>query len=359
MKYQNAPRPWALAALLLAPTLPLAAQDDGRDSALRDPQPVDKSRFGISYRASWNINAEFKSDRIARPRTGGPNGGGPGPATGGGIDRFYDDGYNRVDSSGNRDNLTWFWGYENAGQVQGDTIVMSSTAARGFSSGEVDDDPQHGAELTYNRELGRCARGWSWGLESALGWTCIDIEDDRPLAGGLRTIRDAYERGGVVPPPPPYNGTFEGPGPLIGDMPTRTVQFNPNGSFVRGSREFEGNLFTLRLGPYLDIPLAERWTLSFSAGPALGLLDGDFQFSHTVTAPSGTTRERGSGSETDLLYGGYVSGLVRFAINECWSVFVGGQYLGLSCYSAEARGQEVELTFDTMVNATVGFSYSF
>ena len=58
---------------------------------------------------------------------------------------FYDDGYNRVDTSGNRDGLTWFWGYENASQVPGnDTVVMHSATATAIDSGTLDNDPQHG-----------------------------------------------------------------------------------------------------------------------------------------------------------------------------------------------------------------------
>src|SRR5206468_2756913 len=49
----------------------------------------------------------------------------PGPPTGGGIDRFYDDGFVRVNRSGNNQGLTSFWGYNTASQTPGnDTLLL-------------------------------------------------------------------------------------------------------------------------------------------------------------------------------------------------------------------------------------------
>jgi hypothetical protein len=357
-----------LATLLLAPFIPLMAADE--DPVLRvklnEPQPEYKNRFGISYRAGFNITAQFKNvGNVAR----GAGGRGPGPATGGGIDRFYDDGYNRVDTSGNKDGLTWFWGYkDNETQVPGnDTLVMHSTTVSPITSKTIDSDPEHGGEVTWNREFCRSEKNkWICGLEGAFGWTDIDIRDHRPLVGGERKISDAFDLGGVNPNVPPQNaqypghaGTFEGPGPLIDDSPTRTTMYSPNGATVFGTRRFDGDLWTFRLGPYMDFPLDDKWTFSLSAGAAVGVLDGEFQFRQVASTSSGSGFQSGSGNKTEVLYGGFVSATIHYAITEQWGAFVGGQYLGLTGYSAKAAGQKIELDLARTAFLVVGMSLTF
>ena len=362
-----------MAALLLAPVVPLLAEDAPvLRVKLEEPTPVNKNRFGLSYRMSFNVTAEFKNvGNVGRnPRGAGRD---PGPAEGDSVDRFYDDGYNRVDISGNKDGLTWFWAYKNPSQIVGDTVVMHSSTATPINSKTTDDDPQHGFELTYNRELGVCDNGWRWGVEGAFGWTDVDIHDRRPLAGGVMVIADGFNLGGIDPshnignPPPPYAedgpelhpGTLEGPGPLIESIPNRTTSRSANGSQITGSRNFDANLWTYRLGPYIDVPIDDKWTFSFSAGAAIGVVEGDFSYRQAVTI-GGTSRfQSGSGSSTDVVYGGYLSAMFRYAIDEHWGVFLGGQYLGLTSYDTKADGQKVELDFATTANATMGVSFSF
>ena len=368
-----------MASLLLAfPVSLIAAEEPAFRVKIEDPKPEEKNRIGISYRMGFNITAQFRN---VGNLGGGPGARrGPGPATGGDIDRIYDDGYNRVDASGNKDGLTWFWGYRNASQIPGnDTVVMHRAAAAPIDSKTIDSDPQHGFELTYNRELGRSEkRDWRWGLEGAFGWTDVDIQDHRPLAGGVRTIADAYRLGGVDPShnlipagaatPPPYmvagGGTFHpgtagGPGPLIEDSPTRTILGSPNGSLVLGSREFEADLFTWRVGPYLEIPIDEQWTMALSMGAAVGLLDGEFSYKQVVSTPGATRFQSGSGSKTDVLVGGFISGTIRYAINEQWSAFAGGQYLGLTEYRSRVQGQQIVLDLARTAFFTLGVAYSF
>jgi hypothetical protein len=379
MKRQNTPRPWALATLLLAPVAPLLAEDAPTLRVkLEEPEKADKNRFGLSYRMSFNVTAQFKNvGNVGKGPSGGI--GGPGPATGRGVDRTYDDGYNRVDISGNNGGLTWFWAYKNESQIVDDTVVMHSSSAQSVNSKTTDDDPQHGFELTYNRELGRCEKtGWLWGLEGAFGWTDIDIRDRRPLVGGVHQIADAYALGGIdpthnmIPPggnaPAPYTdgegrifhpGTYEGPGSLIDDLPNRTMSSSRSGSVITGTRRFDADLFTYRLGPYVDMPIDDKWTFSFSAGAAVGVVNGDFSVRQNVSTGGTSKFQSASGSNTDVVFGGYLSALIRYAIDEHWGVFVGGQYLGLTDYEAKAGGQKIEIDFARTANATMGVSFSF
>ena len=359
MKRENVTRTLALAALAFAPSCSLLAADAG--VKLDAPAAPEKNRFGISYRAGFNFTAEFKNvGNVARRNNTGRD---PGPATGGDVDRFYDDGYNRVDISGNSGGLTWFWGYNNAaGQLPGnDTLVMHSTTVRPIDGKTHDDDPQHGFELTWDRELGRGKNGkWAWGVEGAFGWTDIEIRDHRPLSGGTSVLTDAFNLNGVTPQPGGYSGTYQGPGTLIDSTPTRTITSDPSGATVRGTRDFDGDLFSFRAGPYLDIPLDDRWTISLSAGFAAGVIEGEYKFNQTVTTETTSLRQSGSGHNTDVLFGGYLSGSIHCKLTEHWGAFVNGQYLGLAgTYEVVARGQKIQLDLTRTAFFSAGVTYSF
>src|SRR5207247_6409095 len=136
------------------------------------------SRFSLNSRIGFNIKAEFKN-------VGGVRQNDPGTATGG-VDHFYDDGFNRVDISGNANGTTWFWGYQEAAQLPGnDTIVMnsSSSAATGVIR-HVSEDPQLGVELSYFRPLGE-DRAYRWGIEAAIGWLDLTFNEDRTVTGSV------------------------------------------------------------------------------------------------------------------------------------------------------------------------------
>jgi len=93
----------------------------------------------------------------------------PGPATGGGIDRCYDDGFVRVDVSGNAGGYTWYWGYQNSSQNQIGFILFHSR-------------------------------------------TNLDADT-------VQVLTDTYDLGGIFIPPGPYMGSFQGPGMVIYDTP--------------------------------------------------------------------------------------------------------------------------------------------
>jgi hypothetical protein len=372
-------RPCSLAALLLVPALPLFA-DDALRVKLEEPPSPNKNRFGISYRAGFNVTVQFKNVGNLSARSSGR---GPGPATGGVVNRDYDDGYNRVDVSDNEGGDTWNWGYRNASQADGDSVTFHSTSASPIASKTYDSDPEHGFELTYNREIGAVGKTKAtWGFEGGIGWTDVEIRDHRRLLGGTVQITDVFSHTGVdttrniIPPgqstPPPYTeegnqfnpGTEEGPGALISSIPNRTVTRDPDGASLIGLRQFDANLYSFRIGPYVDYPLDERWTISLSAGFAAGVIDGEFRFNHRNQAiPAGVPGlrpQRGSGSETDVMFGGYATAMIHYAIDEQWGVFIGGQYLGLfDRYEAEAAGQIIQLDLKRTAFMTAGVTFSF
>ncbi len=339
-----------LFAFLLAGKLAAIAETVWNSSD--DASSPFRQRIGLGYRMNFNMSAKFGNvgGMIATSN--------PGPATGSNVDRTYDDGFNRVDVSGNAGGQTWFWGYTDASQIVGDTVVMHSRSVSSTSSEETD-DPQHGTELTYNIELG-ATKSWRWGMEAGASYTAFNVTNSKPMSGNVVVISDAFALNGVVPPMAPYSGTFNGPGPMISSTPVRTISTTPGGATITGERALDADLFGFRLGPYLEIPIASRMALSFSGGLAVVVVSSDFRFHETVTIPgSGSTSRSGSGNDDAVLAGGYLSGNLSYALTDRVSLFGGVQYYVLGDQEQTANRKSATLDLGSSVGVLLGATFSF
>ncbi len=329
-----------------------AAQSPGETS---NPA-FDSVRVEISYRGALNVSAKFKNLGSF------PQQSNPGPSIGGGVDRFYDDGFNRVDASGNSGGLTSFWGYQHARQVPGnDRIVMnSSSITSGTTSAEESRDPQQGFEITCNIPVGRIGR-WQWGLEGAFGISDLTFRDDRILSGNVARISDAFALNGITPPVPPYSGPYNGPGSLIGASPTRTTASIPGGAMIAGQRKLDAVLYELRLGPYIEVPLSKRLSFSLSGGAAVARVESTFEFSETAAmADIGTTLSvSGRDSDGEFLFGGFVGAKLSVAVTEYLSILTGVQYQYLPDFFQSANNRKAGLDLGKSIFFTAGVGFTF
>src|SRR5436190_17264130 len=88
--------------------------------------PENPNRISLGARFGMNFKGDFHNNA-------GVN---PGPAAAG-ADHRYNDGYVLVDSSGNAGGMTWYWGYQNASQVVGDSMqfhAVDSSISSGSSA---------------------------------------------------------------------------------------------------------------------------------------------------------------------------------------------------------------------------------
>jgi len=330
----------------------------GRLGPTRQPARL---RSPQSVRRQLPARLQHRSQLLRLGRLCRPNGSGAGrhfPS----LNRTYDDGYNHIDVSGNFGRQTWNWGYDNASQTPPglDVVVMnsSSSPATGTSS-HREGDPQLGFELTYNRQLGllgKCA----WGLELAFNFTDVEIRDANAVFAPVNRIADAYALDGIVPPVPGYRGTFNGPGALISDDPARTRLVLPNGAEITGWRTLNASVYGLRVGPYLDVPLCSRATLSLSAGLAVAYVDSDFRFAEDVMISGvGTETHTGAGNRHDTLFGGYVGGQISVAVCRHATVFAGAQYQNVGTFRQTVGGKTAALDLGQSIFMTVGLGVSF
>jgi|APGre2960657468_1045069.scaffolds.fasta_scaffold07149_2 hypothetical protein len=337
-----------LAAVLLASTAVAADQSDTNRL----------NRFGFSARVGFGVAAKFKSLgrlSLAPPRTM-PNG-----------DAFnYDDGYVLTDVSGNSGDQTSYWGYDGSDQISGDTILMHrSTVLPNLNSaqGRSDDDPNLGGELTYNRELATFGR-WRFGLEAAVNFMTFGLDDRRALSGNVSLQADHYPfTPGTTPPIalPTYQGSYEGPGFVIGATPTSsTTLFVPNGATITGQRKYDADIWGFRLGPYAQIALCTNVDLTLSAGLAAGLVCDSASWNETINITGGgTATSIGRGSDTGLLLGGYASAKATWHLSERWSLDGGVQFQSLGVCNHSLGGRKVELDLSKSIFIVVGLGYSF
>ena len=304
--------------------------------------PTERNRFGLSYRFGLNLSARFKNAGITPAAS-------PGAALGG-IDHNYNDGYVRVDYSGNYGGETWNWNYNHAAQVHGQSVVLSASNP-GDLGGKTDGDPQHGLELTFNRELGHLGR-CPWGVEAAFGFTDLTFRQSATVTGGPLTV-DAYAmspEAGPVPLPP--QGTFAGPGPMLSDTPARLP--------VTVASELTGAMYGFRVGPYLDIPLGERVTFTLSAGLAVAVLDTEFSYQQTYTAPdAAAVSQARTGTHSDVLPGGFVAGNLSCRLGKGWTVFAGAQYQNTGTYTHTLADKQAQVDLRQGIFVTAGVGWAF
>jgi len=298
-------------------------------------------RFGLNYKANFSNSATTFNPVD------------PGPATAG-ANHTYDDGFVRVDASGNFGGLTSYWGYQNASQVVGTSMEFHALGVPEASS--ITDDPQLGLELIYQRILGAAAGGSSprWGVEFGLGYTKINLQGSG--SGTAPVITDTYPLGVVQPPLAGYQGTSTGPGALLGATPVRTL----GTAAVDSYQKLSGRLIGLRLGPFAEWDLTSNLGLTASAGFTFAPTRLYYDFSETITLANGASySSSGHGSKRKNLYGPYANLMLRFIRGDRWSAYVGAQVQSLTTLEQSVGTRTARFDPRTTVDFSVGITRRF
>jgi hypothetical protein len=333
----------------IALTLAAAATLHAQDATLEHATTEHDSWFSFGPQFGLNLNARFNY-------LGNGSSYSPGPATGGGINRTYQDGFVKVDSSGNAGGKTWNWGYQNSSQVLPGSILMQSSTAT-VGSSEDNGNPQHGFDLAFGHRQGT-APGGHWGWQGAFDFMTISVHDSSPRMGTAKLTSDLYSLGGNTPPPAPYAGSFNGPGVLLSDSPTRFV--TANSILITGQRTLEAQMYSLRAGPYYEFALGKRWTGRLGGGLALALAESQYSYNETLTFGGGTSiASNGASSGADFLAGGYAEAKLLFAVDDQISLFAGAQYEYFGTFSQTAGNEQAQLDTSGGVNVLFGVEVSF
>jgi len=341
-------------AVLLAVTTLLAFNAQGEDD--EDRLPGWPQHFRLGMLIGFNIRAEFKMN--ISPTL--PNmAGNPGTH---GVDRFFDDGYVRVDQTQNAGGYTSYWGYNHPNQYDplANTLTFHSASSLRITDpgSHSEDAPYTGLDLAYGVDLRQWGRLRS-GLEIGFGFLPISIKDSRNLSANVTATPYQFDTSGIVVPQAPFNGGPSGIGPQLPDVATaQSPQTIP--AVTSGWRKLEADLFVLRLGPSLYWELHRLWAVSGSAGGVIGLAHGKYSFDELTSYSNGAAVHLSSHFEKDeTVYGGYANVTLLFHAEKGADIFLGAQFMSLNDAHFSSADRQAKLKLGGGVFITAGLNWAF
>lgn len=322
--------------------------------------------FNVGALVGFNIKAQFTmsgSFSFANPKD-------PGATGTPGVNHEYDDGYVRVDATDNDQGATYYWGYQNAAQYDAGANRLyfhsSSAYTPAANSGNVTADAQLGFDTAYGGHLFRAGPaliGWE------LGFGFLPIKIDESFSSPATVNQDVYwydtsNLGPAFFGTTPniltsYDGTAAGPGAKLSDMANFGGTINNIPGTLVGTRTLDVTLYNFRLGPTLHWELGKRFAVALSAGGAMGFITGDLEFNETLVLSGSSPNNRGSFSDSELVYGGYVAGKLIFHAVNNGDFYLGAQYMPLGSTTFSGGGRTAKLDLSGGVYISVGINWPF
>jgi hypothetical protein len=313
------------------------------------PEDDDWTRhFRVGGLVGLNISANFN---LKNPSTLGANNAANG---------IYDDGYVRKDDTGNAQGYTSYWGYDNSSQLSGSQLTMHSTTSYDVNNSTKESGSAFvGFDMAYGGNL------WAWG-NARIGWDLgfgllpIYFTDSHAITGvSVNQTVYQFDTGGIVVPGAPYQGGPSGLGPTILSAPTPGTPIIIPGGIITGSRTLDVTLYTVRLGPSVYWDLNEYFGFSAGAGPAVGIVNGNYNFDEVITAGGTSAINKGQINATDVVYGGYVNASLMYHMVPNGDLYVGVQYMSLGNATIGGGGQEGQLNLGGQIYLSAGINWPF
>jgi hypothetical protein len=272
---------------------------------------------------------------------------------------IYDDGYVRPDQSGDP-NYTGYWGYNNASQYNAanNTLAFHGTSSYSTSGNSKEDGSVFaGMELAYGDNI------WYWkharvGWELGFGLLPINITDKQSMGATVNQTTYTFNTGGITIPGAPYQGGPSGQGePIISTAYTTTNSSSPG--IVTGTQTLDVMLYTVRLGPTFYWDLGDYVGMSLGAGPAVGVVSGDYKYDDVITVDSNSTHNSGQIGATKMVYGGYVNAMFMVHVMETGDIYAGVQYMPLTDATFSGSGREGRLNLGGQLDFSLGVNWPF
>lgn len=376
--------PRSVIALLLASSLPLFAGTPSGKSAKQviqpEPPTANPWRFSAGYQwrqigsVDWSTGSAASTWSL--PWLVGHNrrsgGGSPTLPPAGVGDHFYDDGYVLQDAGTPFFGDTQFWGYNDASQITGVDVLSFHSNLSSSQSRTVASSSSSLQDASWSDDL--AGSGWFANVESPLLFTSLfkdggfgfsmiggysfATDSTSRTTGGVFTaaqrsttttsgttgsLTDVYDTTGIFVPSAPYQGTFDGPGPLINNAPLSRTMTGGTGSRTTGTssrtalfssdvtESLDIDLHTISLGPKFSLEI-ERVRFGLGLGFALNIADWDASTSETLQvsrnggSPRVLKRWESHASDNEVVPGFYLEANAEVQVTQHVSLFAGGRY---------------------------------
>ncbi|HET7624901.1 MAG TPA: hypothetical protein VFM25_06505 [Verrucomicrobiae bacterium] len=310
--------------------------------------------FRVGILTGFNIKADFHTGQNFN--LGGNKLGDP---TQPGGNHVFDDGYVKLDQTGNAGGLTANWGYDSADQVSGSSLLMHSTTSFSTTSrsGTGDDTPYVGFDMAYGGVIHRWQQmrlGWELGF----GLLPITISEHSSGPATINRRVFSYDTGGIIMPAAPYRHDANGTGPLIGDTATELDSETSDGT-DNSKQTLDVMLFPIRLGPTLFWDVAPKVGLSLGAGPALGIVTGSYKFDDALNVGGTVTHHKGEINQTDVVFGGYVNATVTYHAVANGDFYLSAEYMPMGSSTFSGGGRQAKLDLSGAVYVSAGINWPF
>lgn len=288
----------------------------------------------------------------------------PGAATGGQVNRTYDDGYNKVDATGNLGNTTGNWGYRRSDQFHrsGDIVLSRGTADGTAEMPDVGSFIQPSGNLEYRGSLGPIGSS-DWGILLGVGYQAVSAEEAGTFITDATLVEDAFSTGDLPPglvPPPPYSGTANTAAPRIGSVPARTQRTVVGGRTVTGTYDFDADLIPITGGIYFETQLAGRLNAIVSAGILAMYVNAELRYQETSTIGSlPPVYSAGADGGEEFIIGGFAQLGIDWALWEKASIFASARWQPAETYGHSVNGREAEIDFMAAFAVHAGISFRF
>jgi hypothetical protein len=278
---------------------------------------------------------------------------------------LFDDGYVRTDNTGNAGGQTAYWGYDKNSQynLASQTLTMSAATSFSTTSSGKETGVFPGFDMAYGDNL------WYWkharvGWELGFGLLPINITEKFSTSSATVNQSTYVFNTGLPAGDPIVVGPYQGPPDGGPNEPTISTNFQSSTTSlqnqnVTGTHSLDVMLYTLRLGPTFYWDLADHVSLSLGAGPAVGIVSGDYKYDEIITAGGVSAHNSGRIGGTDLVYGGYVNATVLCHVVDNGDIFVGAQFMPMSNATISGGGREGRLNLGGQLYFSVGINWPF
>ena len=312
-------------------------------------------RIGISSMANLKVNYYGNSRQTALPS--GLD------STTSGINRTYDDGYVNLDNTGNDNNDTWNWGYQEVSQViaGADLIAFNSRQFSESSWKGTEDGDSKGISLTWLKDpVDR--NGLKVSFLVSLDLLSVDSDYNKSGTADYSLTTDSYSHLGVDMSlvPAPHTGTFEGPGPIIVDSPTRSNTDFPGAGIAERNFELDGKLISIGTGIEIQHQLDENLFAMVQARLMMAWFDGEFNYANNYSV-GGTqfASESGSMNVSETSAGGAIGAGLVWALDDETNIFLNGNVMLLKSLEGKQDGRGFNMDLSEGFLVTIGIQESF